>query len=199
DASGKSIYPSFIDMYSDFGVEKPKRPAGGRSSQYDASRSGYYWNDHIMPENNAIEQFKYDSKKAEDLIKAGFGVVNTHIQDGIVRGTGTLVALNSNDDNAMRILDAKSAQYLSFSKSVKSNQAYPSSIMGSMALLRQLYYDADWYAKGNITTKALSIEALNNNKSLVQILEAGSRANNLRADKVGDMFNIQYVILGGGD
>ncbi|MGV8813209.1 MAG: amidohydrolase family protein [Gelidibacter sp.] len=200
DASGKSIYPSFIDMYSDFGIEKPKRQAGaGRSSQYDASRSGFYWNDHVMPENNAIDQFKYDPKKAEDLIKAGFGVVNTHIQDGIVRGTGTLVALNSFDDNGMRVLDTKSAQYLSFTKSVTSNQAYPSSIMGSMALLRQFYYDADWYAKGNSKTKDLSIEALNNNKSLVQIFEAGSRANSLRADKVGDLFNIQYVILGGGD
>ncbi|MEO5787925.1 amidohydrolase family protein [Gelidibacter sp.] len=200
DASGKSIYPSFIDMYSDFGIEKPKRQAGaGRSSQYDASRSGFYWNDHVMPENNAFDQFKYDSKKAEDLIKAGFGVVNTHIQDGIVRGTGTLVALNSFDDNGMRVLDSKSAQYLSFTKSVTSNQAYPSSIMGSMALLRQFYYDADWYAKGNSKTKDLSIEALNNNKSLVQIFEAGSRANVLRADKVGDLFNIQYVILGGGD
>ncbi len=200
DASGKSIYPSFIDMYSDFGIEKPKRQtAAGRSSQYDASRSGFYWNDHVMPENNAIDQFKYDSKKAEELIKAGFGVVNTHIQDGIVRGTGTLVALNSVDDNAMRILDTKSAQYLSFTKSVTSNQAYPSSIMGSMALLRQFYYDADWYAKGNSKTKDLSIEALNNNKSMVQIFEAGSRADGLRADKVGDLFNIQYVILGGGD
>lgn len=199
DASGKSIYPSFIDMYSDFGVEKPKRQTGGRSSQYDPSRSGFYWNDHVMPENNAIDQFNYDSKKAEDLIKAGFGVVNTHIQDGIVRGTGTLVALNSDSDNAMRIIDAKSAQYLSFSKSVTSNQSYPSSIMGSMALLRQLYNDADWYAKGNVKTKDLSIEALNNNKTMVQIFEAGSRANDLRADKVGDLFNIQYIILGGGD
>ena len=200
DASGKSIYPSFIDMYSDFGVEKPKRPSGaGRSSQYDASRSGFYWNDHVMPENNAIDHFKYDSKKAEDLIKAGFGVVNTHIQDGIVRGTGTLVALNSIDDNALRILDTKSAQYLSFTKSVTSNQSYPSSIMGSMALLRQFYYDADWYAKGNSKTKDLSIEALNTNKPMVQIFDAGSRANGLRADKVGDLFNIQYVILGGGD
>ncbi len=199
DASGKSIYPSFIDMYSDFGVEKPKRESGGRSSQYDPSRSGFYWNDHVMPENNAIDQFKYDSKKAEDLIKAGFGVVNTHIQDGVVRGTGTLVALNSDDDNSLRIIDAKSAQYLSFSKSVTSNQSYPSSIMGSMALLRQLYNDADWYAKGNSKTKDLSIEALNNNKAMVQIFEAGSRANDLRADKVGDLFNIQYIILGGGD
>ncbi|MBJ7879317.1 amidohydrolase family protein [Gelidibacter salicanalis] len=199
DATGKSIYPSFIDMYSDFGIEKPKRQGSGRSSQYDPSRTGFYWNDHVMPENNAIDQFQYDSKKAEDLIKAGFGVVNTHIQDGIVRGTGTLVALNSDGDNSMRIIDAKSAQYLSFSKSVKSNQSYPSSIMGSMALLRQLYNDADWYAKGNSETKDLSIEALNNNKSMVQIFEAGSRANDLRADKVGDLFNIQYIILGGGD
>lgn len=200
DATGKSIYPSFIDIYSDFGVEKPKRQASaGRSSQYDASRSGYYWNDHIMPENNAFEKFQYDSKKADDLIKAGFGVVNTHIQDGIVRGTGTLIALNSVDGNAIRILDNKSAQYLSFTKSVTSNQSYPSSVMGSMALLRQLYYDADWYGKGHSKTKDLSIEALNNNKSMVQIFEAGSRANALRADKVGDLFNIQYVILGGGD
>lgn len=199
DIAGKSIYPSFIDMYSDFGIDKPKRQGGGRSAQYEPSRTGFYWNDHIMPENNAIDKFSYDSKKADELIKAGFGVVNTHIQDGIVRGTGTLIALNNEGTNADRILDAKSAQYLSFHKSVLSNQSYPSSIMGSMALLRQLYYDADWYAKGNSKTKDLSIEALNRNKNLVQIFDAGSRANDLRADKVGDLFNIQYVILGGGD
>ena len=199
DATGKNIYPSFIDIYSSFGVEKPKRQGGGRSAQYDASRTGYYWNDHVMPENNAIDKFNYDSKKADELIKAGFGVVNTHIQDGIIRGTGTLVALNNNDGNEVRVLDTKSAQYLSFSKSLTSNQAYPSSIMGSMALLRQMYLDADWYAKGNSKTKDLSLEALNSNKQLVQIFEAGSRANDLRADKVGDAYNIQYVILGGGD
>jgi imidazolonepropionase-like amidohydrolase len=200
DVSGKSIYPSFIDIYSDFGVEKPKRQSsGGRSPQYDASRTGYYWNDHVMPENNAIDKFSYDSKTAKELINAGFGIVNTHIQDGIVRGTGTLVALNNEDGNEMRVLDANSAQYLSFSKSVLSNQSYPSSIMGSMALVRQMYLDADWYAKGNSKTKDLSLEALNKNKGLVQIFEAGSRADDLRADKVGDENGIQYVILGGGD
>lgn len=199
DVSGKSIYPSFIDIYSDFGIEKPKRPTGGRSAQYDATRTGFYWNDHVMPENNAIEKLNYDSKKAEELIKAGFGVVNTHMQDGVVRGTGTLIALNNEDGNEMRVIDAKSAQYLSFTKSNLSNQSYPASLMGSMALLRQLYYDADWYAKGNIKTKDFSLEALNNNKGMVQIFEAGSRANDVRADKVGDLFNIQYVILGGGD
>jgi len=56
DLSGKTIYPSFIDLYSDFGVNTPKSEGGGRGSQYDPSREGFYWNDHIMPENNAIDQ-----------------------------------------------------------------------------------------------------------------------------------------------
>ena len=197
---GKSIYPSFIDMYSNFGVEKPKRESGGRRSpQYNPTRTGYYWNDHVMPENNAISKFKFDSKKAKELLSAGFGVVNTHIQDGIVRGTGTLVALNTEGGNEMSILEQNSGQYFSFSKSVTSSQSYPGSIMGSMALLRQLYLDAEWYSKGNSKTKDLSIEALNKNKNLVQIFSAGSRANGLRADKVGDQFGVQYIILGGGD
>ena len=200
DIKGKSIYPSFIDLYSDFGVEKPKRSTSrSRTAQYDATRTGYYWNDHVMPENKAIDKFKYDSKEANELLKAGFGVVNTHIQDGVVRGTGTLIALNNDNGNEYRIIDDTSGQYLSFSRSATSSQSYPQSIMGSIALLKQLYIDADWYAKGNIPTKDLSLEAFNKNKSLVQFFEAGSRANILRADKVGDPFGIQYVMLGGGD
>jgi len=88
DLEGKSIYPSFIDIYSDFGVEKPKKASGsGRSPQYRQSREGFYWNDHIMPEKNAIEAFSYKDKDAASLRKVGFGVVNTHINDGIARGT----------------------------------------------------------------------------------------------------------------
>ncbi|WP_147677933.1 amidohydrolase family protein [Algibacter pacificus] len=198
---GKSIYPSFIDMYSDFGIEKPKSAGGnrGQTPQYDASRTGYYWNDHVMPENEALSKFKYDSKKAKALLDAGFGVVSTHIQDGIHRGTGTLVALNNKNGNETRILKENSAQYLSFSRSALSRQAYPNSIMGSIALLRQLYNDAAWYKKGLSKTKDLSIEALNKNEGLVQIFEAGDKTNILRADKIGDQFGIQYVILGGGD
>ncbi|MDC0630039.1 amidohydrolase family protein [Flavobacteriaceae bacterium] len=200
DLKDKSIYPSLIDLYSDFGVAKPKRKTtGDRLPQYNANREGFYWNDHIRPEQNAIADFKYDDKAAKSLLEAGFGVVNTHLQDGIVRGTGALIALDSKGNNSQRILSDQSVQYSSFSKSVRSRQSYPSSIMGAMALLRQLNYDAEWYAKGNVSTKDRSIEAYNLNKKQVQIIEAGSRANALRADKVGDDIGVQYVILGGGD
>ena len=200
DLKGKSIYPSFIDVYSKFGVEQPKKkPGSGRSAEYAPSRDGYYWNDHIMPENKAIAKFKYDDKEAKVLREAGFGVVNSHIQDGIARGTGVLIALNGEGTDANRILDDKSAQYFSLDKSIAKGQSYPSSLMGALALLRQMYSDADWYSKGNSTTTDLSLEALNTNKNLVQIFEAKDKGNDLRADKIGDANGIQYTILGGGN
>jgi len=144
DLSGKSIYPSFIDIYSTFGVQEPKsKRSTNRSPQYDASREGYYWNDHIRPDQNAVDHFSFDAKKAKELRKAGFGVVNTHLNDGIIRGTGVLVSLNAEGDMATRLLDEKSGQYSGTSKSKLSRQAYPTSLMGTMALLRQVNHDAD--------------------------------------------------------
>lgn len=199
DLQGKEVYPSFIDLYSDFGIEKPKKASGGSQPQYDAGREGYYWNDHIRPETEVVSHFSYDSNKAEKLQKAGFGVVNTHVPDGIIRGTGMLVALTPDATEGERIINDRSGQYLSFEKSVQSRQAYPTSIMGAMALLRQTYLDADWYAKGKSETKDLALEALNRNKNLVQIFVTDNLLDEFRADKVGDEFGVQYVIVGSGD
>jgi len=198
--SGKTIYPSFIEVYSDFGVKKPNRlRSASRVRQYEANRKGYYWNDHIRPETNAFASFKYNNSKAKSLLKAGFGVVNTHQQDGIIRGNGVLVALNSNSTNAYRILDTKSAQYLSLGKSRLSGQAYPTSFMGKTALLRQVYMDAKWYETGNVKNRDMSLEALLANKNLSQIFDAGgNNLNAIRADKVGDESGIQYSFIGSG-
>ncbi len=200
DLKGLSVYPSFIDIFSGFGVELPAPEKNqSRSAQYDSKREGYYWNEHVMPETNAFERFKYDASGAEDLLKQGFGVVNTHVQDGIVRGTGILVALNNSGNDNERILNQSSGQYMSFMKSKYKNQSYPTSLMGSMALLRQLYADLDWYSKGKITTTDISLEALKKNQNLVQIFDAGNKGNVLRADQIADAYGINYVLLGGGD
>ena len=196
---GKHIYPSFIDVFSEFGMAAPKRASGGgRSTQYDPSREGHYWNDHIRPEQEALDAFAFDEEKAKTLRKLGFGVVNTHLADGIARGTGALVALSPEGGEAVRVLEARSGQYFSFEKSVTSRQSYPSSLMGAMALLRQLQYDARWYEAGNADTHDRSLEALLANREFVQFFAAGEKTNVLRADRIGDQFGIQYVILAGG-
>ena len=196
---GKHIYPSFIDLYSDFGTEKPKRVQRGNNPQYDASREGYYWNDHIMPDQKAVESFSYDQKQAEDYLKAGFGVLNAHKADGVMRGTSMLVALNNKGDNNDRILRQDAARHMSFSRSVASNQSYPSSLMGTMALIRQVYHDAKWYKNGGADQTDLALEAFNNSRSLPVIFEANDKQNALRADKIADEFGEQYIIKGGGN
>jgi len=200
DVSGKTIYPSFIETYSDFGMKPIENASSNRRSpQYDASRNGFYWNDHIRPDQNALDFFDFDSKKAEKLRKAGFGVVNSHIDDGIIQGTGVLVTLAPEGSDATRLLDEKLGQFYGTSKSKTSRQMYPTSLMGTMALLRQVNLDADWYAKGNIKEKDRALEAFNANKNEIQILNASSKENVLRFDKIGDQFNTQYVFVAGGD
>lgn len=135
DLEGKEVYPSFIDLYSSFGIDKPNRVQSGNGPQYDANREGFYWNDHIRPETNAVAQFKYNESEADKLLEAGFGAVNTHVPDGIVRGTGMLVALTPAVSEGDRILNDRSSQFLSFDKSALSAQSYPTSLMGATSLL----------------------------------------------------------------
>jgi imidazolonepropionase-like amidohydrolase len=199
NVEGKSIYPSFIDIYTGFGVDSPKpSESSERNPLYDTKRQGYYWNENIKPEINAYEKFNYDQTKAEDFLKAGFGVVGTHFQDGIARGTGTLIALN-NTDKSIRLLSNKISNHFAFKRSATTNQSYPTSLMGMMALLRQMYLDLNWYKNGNATTKDLSLEALASNEKLVQIFASEDKLNSLRAAKIAKEFGLNYVLKGSGN
>ena len=199
DLEGKHIYPSFVEAYSTFGVKTPERSFGGRSPQYEATREGYYWNDHIRAETNALDAFKYDNKAAKDLVEAGFGAVSTHMADGLARGNGILVALNSEGNTAERLLDTRSAQFFSFNKSNLSQQSYPSSVMGSTALIRQVFEDAEWYAGGNVDTRDLSLEALNANMDLPQIFFGEGLYDDLRIASLSKETGVPFIIVGGGD
>ena len=194
---GMHVYPAFIDVHSSFGIKKPTGQSRGRSTQYDPSREGFYWNDHIRPEQSGIESFTYDAATAEKLRAAGFGLVNTHLADGLARGTGALIALSERSSNATRVISPKSAQYFSLTRSQQSQQSYPSSTMGSTALMRQFFSDAQWYAQGGSKTKDRSLEAYNENSRLPHIFEAGDLDAVVSADKIGDQFAKKMAIVGG--
>ena len=200
DCAGKFIYPSFIDALTDYGVATPKRGAGGFNygapAQFSSNKTGpYNWNQAIKPETNAIDIFTTDETSASGYRANGFGTVFTHVKDGIARGTGAVVTLASVNTN-MAVLKNKAASVFSFDKGT-STQSYPSSLMGSMALLRQTYMDANWYqTKPTNEGTNLSLEALNNNKLLPQIFSADDKWSVVRADRMGDEFGVQYIIRG---
>jgi imidazolonepropionase-like amidohydrolase len=204
DCAGKYIYPSFIDMYSDYGMQSiPARQGRGfdffAPPQFGSNTKGAYgWNQAIRPEVNAANIFSADETKAKTLRDIGFGVVLTHQKDGIARGTGVVVDLSDKKENLAMLKD-KAASFYSFSKG-SSTQSYPGSLMGSIALLRQTFLDAQWY-KNKPTTEGtnLSLQAWNNNVTLPQIFEANNKWNDLRADRIGDEFGVQYIIKAGQD
>ncbi len=200
DLKGLYIYPSFVDMYTEFGVEKPeKSKTSFPNYQWDSNRDGYYWNDHIRPETKAISFFKYNNKQDDKLLKNGFGTVNTFVKDGIARGTSLITCLNDKVSNNKRILIVDAIQHFGFTKSQTSNQNYPSSLMGKLALLRQFYSDVNWFKEHPNQTQDLSIQAQIKNQKLPAIFEANNQQNDLRIAKLSKQINQQFIIKGGGD
>ncbi|TXH21759.1 MAG: amidohydrolase [Chitinophagaceae bacterium] len=204
DCKGKYIYPSFIDMYSTYGVPIPQRAAsaGGGffgAQQFTTNTKGpYNWNQAIKSEVNAVNVFSTDDKAAQSLREVGFGTVLTHQKDGIARGTGLVATLVDKKEN-LTILKDKAAAFYSFSKGT-SSQSYPSSMMGAVALLRQTYLDAQWY-KNKPVKEGLnqSLAAWNEAQTLPQIFEVSDKWSAIRADRIGDEFGVQYIIKAGGD
>src|SRR5437868_6349899 len=91
DCKGKWIYPSFIDMYSDYGTQPATRGGpnfGGNSQMISNTKGPYGWNQAIKSENDVSKLFAVNESKAKELRGIGFGVVLTHQMDGISRGTG---------------------------------------------------------------------------------------------------------------
>ena len=201
NCEGKYIYPSFVDAFTDYGVGAPKRPTGafnyGGPGQFVSNKPGAYnWNQAIKPEVNAADVFNIDESSAKNYRANGFGSVFTHIKDGIARGTGAVVSL-ATDNNNQALLKTKAAAVYSFEKG-SSTQSYPSSLMGSIALLRQTYLDAKWYqTKPASEGTNLSLEAWNNTQNMPQIFSTDDKWGAVRADRLGDEFGVQYIIKGG--
>jgi len=200
DLKGKFIYPSLIDPFTTYGITEPPRGTGGfggRQSIFVSTKKGSYnWNEAIRPETEVRNLFTIDAKKAEELRKVGFGSVNTLNRDGIVRGTSAAVSLSDERENTVMLKDQTAANY-SFNKGTSQND-YPTSLMGSIALLRQTYYDGQWYAKQKEEYN-ISLLNFNNQQNLPQIFEVEGWQNILRADKIAKEFGKQYIIKSTGD
>ncbi len=203
DCDGRSIFPSFVDIYSSYGIPTPQRTSGGFNygapTQFNSSTKGAVgWNEAVKAEVNGVDLFTADDKQAKTFRDIGFGTVLTHQKDGVVRGTGAVVTLADQREN-LSIVKEKASTHYSFNKG-SSTQSYPASLMGVIALLRQTYLDAAWY-KTNPAAEGinLSLQAFNEHTDLPSIFEANDKWANLRADRIGDEFGKQYIIKGGGN
>jgi imidazolonepropionase-like amidohydrolase len=209
DLMGKTIYPGFIDLFTNYGLEK-KDGLSKRNSSTGATN----WHEAIRAELRAQNLLKTNKKSAEKFRGFGFTNVLTLPEEGIFRGNGALVQLSDKNPNEI-ILKSGVAQAMSFSKgksfSEKGVNAYPLSLMGSIALIRQTFLDAQWYEQawrkymrapnGQVSPDMdLGLSALQPiiSGQIPLIMVTSNELDILRAVKIGKEFNIKMWILGSG-
>jgi imidazolonepropionase-like amidohydrolase len=203
DCKGKYIYPSFIDPYSDYGAPAMQRSQGGgfnfgNSQMLSNTKGAFGWNAAIKAEADFSKIFQVNETRAKELRNNGFGVVGSHIPDGIVRGSGVVASLANVKENMALLKDRATAHY-SFNKG-SSTQDYPNSLMGCITLLRQTYLDAQWYkTKPAKEGTNLSLQGFNDLQSLPQFFESNDKWTDLRAARVAKEFGANYVILTGAN
>jgi len=214
DLSGKTVYPSFIDVYAgNYSIKTQTGTSGAGTSlaifmQQQTGRSGMqtttepriadYWNDGINASYNVSQEFIPDAKTAGEYRQMGFGAVVAFKADGLARGTSALVTTADGKANNLLLKNKASANF-SFTRG-RSADMYPMAQFGVIALLRQLYYDAQWYRQlppGYFHDDGL--EAFISNSSLPQVFEVTNKIEIMRADKIGKEFNVNYILKGSGD
>lgn len=199
DMKGKTIVPSFIEVSSSIGLPEVSKKEWSPRPQIESSREGaFHWNDAIRPEQEAASDYKANEKEAKKLLKMGIGFAVTHHHDGIIRGSGAMVALG-NVPEEKAIIHANVGLFFSFNKG-SSKQSYPSSLTGSIALLRQTLYDAQYYADyEHLLPVHLSLQKFNQQwKNVPHVFDVNDGLDIFRAQKIMQEFDTEAAILGSG-
>jgi imidazolonepropionase-like amidohydrolase len=99
----------------------------------------------ITPDYRAVRDYSPKERVVVPLRELGFTVGLVVPSKGIIRGTSTLVALVEEDPNSV-IIKGDVFQHLAFETHERDERAYPGSIMGAIATIRQSFLDAQHYA-----------------------------------------------------
>ena len=207
DMRGLTIYPGLIDASSDYGMPKP--PAAGTQEQQrqPEQRGAGDWNPHVLAHQNAVQLFAPDPKAAEKLRAAGITTVLAVPPRGIFRGTSALVTTGDGAPNRL-VVKPRVAHHIALA--VPPSEGYPSSLMGTIALIRQTLYDARWYrAAEEAVAKNPALPRPERNEALAAlreaadgrmpvVIEASSAWDVLRADAIAREFGLDAAIRGTG-
>jgi imidazolonepropionase-like amidohydrolase len=144
DLKGLTVYPGFIDAHADLGMDAV--PQGG-----DVGPT--HWNPQVRAWFSTTANMKDDSTRRVALRSLGFGAALAVPKQGIFRGTASVVNL-SDAGVRERVLRADLLQAIGFNRSFQLGGMYPNSAMGTTALMRQTFMDAEWYIRANAAYEA---------------------------------------------
>jgi imidazolonepropionase-like amidohydrolase len=227
-SEGKTIYAGFVEPLGEVHLPAALKAEGGGETPAVGARGGRAgaaasttttealapaaaarsWNPRVTPERDVARVLVADERGAAALRELGFTTAAATPGRGIFRGDSALVSLGGRGA-AASLLRARVAQHVAFEFGGTAG-GYPSSLMGSVALVRQTWLDAAWMRA------ALAAHAKNpalgrpeENASLVAlgdylggakpvVIHALDELDLLRAQRMADEFKLKLVLRGRG-
>ncbi len=196
---GLTVYAGLIDAA--VLVDVPALPQTGEA--------GAHWNRFVHPQVSASGEPAPDAGLRKSMRELGFTAAAVYPSEGILRGSGTVVALAEKDEYSLVYRDP-AAMAAGFDRG-GAEREYPVSLMGSIALLRQTLFDATWHARcveiwladptgHEPPMRADALEALGEVVTGRQpvLFDAPDEHAALRAARLAREFDLQAVLLGSG-
>ncbi len=165
EGDGLTVYPGLIDALSTFGLPEaaPPAPAGGARGANPtpatppAAPAQPATPPAKGPEDrpsttswlNAADMVKPSDHRLEAVRDEGFTTAVTFPNHGIFAGQGAIVNMAGEKSGDM-VVSNSAGQYVTFVTSPGFGGAFPNSLMGVMAYIRQVYLDADHYRQAKM-------------------------------------------------
>jgi len=207
DVSGYWIYAGFVEPYSEYGlghVGELNADNGQEQPQYEADRTGATaWSDAIHAHRNWVADFRPDAEAAKGLMKRGVTAAVSAKKDGIFRGRSFVASLAEGESNDL-VLEDSGLHFASFDPG-SSQLEYPSSLMGSIAVVRQTLLDTEWYRaahqawdrdtsqsrpESNVAIAALAAD------TGTLVFETRDEQSMLRAGRISTEFDVAMIHVG---
>ena len=223
NASNSVIYAGFIDPYlSITGTNAPVAtthvdPIGGLTSGVNflgvesqekvrLQPGAGYEVTSVTPQARVATGYTPNAKTLETLRELGFTAGNVVPNKGILRGSSAFVNLSDAPPNEA-LLRADTHQHIAF----ESQEVYPKSLMGTIAVVRQTFADArhyvldqaDYRAKPTARKRpdlnpALDALAPVLNRQTTVVFEPGSVLMGDRAGQLARELGLNFAVVGSG-
>ncbi len=151
DGKGLTVYPGLIDSLTDVGLSLAL-PAGGESGPRHSQEGARGPEDRPFstPWRSAADEVILSDKRIETWRSAGFTTVVSAPKGGIFPGQAAVLDLAGERAGDL-VVKSPVAIPLSFQTSGGFGGGFPSSIMGSLAYVHQVWLDTEWSIKAQAT------------------------------------------------
>jgi len=145
DGSGLTVYPGLIDALSTWGIPQPGGRGGrGGTAPAEPRANGPEDRPRTTSWIKAAEEIQANDRRIESARNAGFTTAVVFPTQGIFGGQGSVVNLAGAKSEDM-VLVPSVGQYIAMNAGRGFGGGFPSSLMGVIAYIRQIYLDADHY------------------------------------------------------